>query len=243
MANKPLIGVTVGAMTSPTMEKLPHGRLFLERKYVERLRAAGAEVIMIPPGADPDVILPLLDGWLIPGGDDFDSALWNEPLHPTASLETADRPELEFKMWAQRDPELPVFGICYGCQFINVAQGGSLIQHLPDVVGNDDHRGYPMQDFNVQPTSKLGQIVGSDAQGRSSHHQAVKQPGKGVAITAHHQDGTVEAIEIPDLPFVVGVQWHPERSDVETTTKLFEAFVDAARKFKAAKTLKEPVTS
>ncbi len=228
---KPLIGISLGAMTSPTSGK-PHCRYYLERNYIDRLNEAGAATILIPPTTDVATIAPLIDGWLIPGGDDFNSALWGEELHPAASVESQDRFETEHALWQLIPFNLPVFGICYGCQFINVIQNGSLHQHLPDILGDDKHRGYPVHEYSVVPNSLLNQIVGNTAVGASSHHQAVHQAGNGLNIVAKHEDGTIEAIELTNRPWVVGVQWHPERTESETTDKLFNSFVEAAQKFK-----------
>lgn len=231
---KPLIGITLGAMTSPTSGK-PQCRYYLERNYVDELNKAGATAILIPPTTDVEAIAPLLDGWLIPGGDDFDSSLWGEELHPEASLETPDRFALEQKLWNLIPADLPVFGICYGCQFINVINQGSLHQHLPDIIGETYHRGYPIHNHKVEEETKLYSIVGNAAAGASSHHQAVNRPGTNVKISAQHEDGTVEAIEMTNRPWLIGVQWHPERTDSETTEKLFASFVQAATQYKESK--------
>ena len=231
---KPIIGITIGSVDSPkTGEK--HVKHVLNRDYVDRIVEAGAAAVLLPPGTDAAAIVPLLDGVLITGGNDIDSAAWGEPLHPEADLEDPRRAELEHEILKQADPRMPVFGICYGCQLINVHYGGSLVQHVPDVVGDDKHRGDPMQDYSVEPGSKLGMVVGASAQGRSSHHQAVKEIAPGLRVVARHADGTVEAVETDDRRWIIGVQWHPERSDNETSAKLFQSFIAAAKRYQEEK--------
>ncbi|MBX3112499.1 MAG: gamma-glutamyl-gamma-aminobutyrate hydrolase family protein [Fimbriimonadaceae bacterium] len=231
---KPIIGVTMGSTDDPKTGA-KYVKHVLNRDYVDRLAEAGAAVVLLPPGTDPLTVLPVLDGLLMTGGNDIDSSRWGEPLHPEADLEDPRRAALELELLKHADPRLPVFGICYGCQMINVHHGGGLTQHLPDVVGDDKHRGNPMQDYKVEPGSKLGQIVGPDAQGRSSHHQAVGAVAPGLRVVARHEDGTVEAVETDDDRWVIGVQWHPERSEADATPKLFESFVAAARRYQEEK--------
>ncbi|MCU0316858.1 MAG: gamma-glutamyl-gamma-aminobutyrate hydrolase family protein [Fimbriimonadaceae bacterium] len=215
----------------------PFGKFVLNREYVEQVVAAGGVPVLIPPGSDPIALAEILDGWLIPGGNDLDPSLWGESLHPEAELEFAKRTETELGLWRAVSPDLPVFGICYGCQFINVARGGSLEQHLPDLVGEDRHRGDPMQTYAIKTGSKLREIIGADtASGRSWHHQAVKSLGEDLVVTATHEDGTIEALEDPGDRWIVGVQWHPERSETEDTPKLFASFIAAAAAYREAKT-------
>lgn len=230
--SKPIIAITVGAMTSP-VSKIEHARYYLERNYVDRLNAAGATAILIPPTSDVEPVVDMIDGWLIPGGDDFDSALWGEPLHPESSLESKDRTTTEQRLWSLIPNDLPVFGICYGCQFVNVSRGGSLHQHLPDLLGNNDHRGYTVQNYAVAQGSRLESVVGQLTTGKSSHHQAVNRLGEGLTVVARHDDGTVEAIEDSTGRWILGVQWHPERSEGEDSQSLFQAFVDAAKEFRS----------
>ncbi|MBS1707415.1 MAG: gamma-glutamyl-gamma-aminobutyrate hydrolase family protein [Armatimonadetes bacterium] len=231
---KPIIGITMGSVDSPKTGA-KHVKHVLNRDYVDRITEAGAATVLLPPGTDAQAVLPLLDGILITGGNDLDSAAWGEPIHPEADLEDPRRAALEHELLDHADPRMPVFGICYGCQLLNVHYGGSLTQHLPDVVGDDKHRGDPMQEYNVDPDSKLGMVVGNAAQGRSSHHQAVRDIAPGLRVVARHADGTVEAVETDDRRWILGVQWHPERSETETSAKLFESFIAAAKRYQEEK--------
>ena len=232
---KPIIGITMGSVDSPKTGA-KHVRHVMNRDYIDRIVEAGGAPVLLPPGTDPAPILPNLDGLLITGGNDLDSARWGEPLHPEADLEDPRRAALEHDILEKADPRMPVFGICYGCQLLNVHYGGSLVQHLPDVTGDDKHRGDPMQEYAVEPGSKLSVIVeGTTAQGRSSHHQAVKDVAPGLKVVARHADGTVEAVETDDNRWIVGVQWHPERSETPATEKLFNGLSPPQPDFKRRK--------
>lgn len=231
---KPIIGITASAMTSPRNDR-EFGRFYLERDYVDRVAAAGGAPVLIPPGTDAAAIAPLLDGLVIPGGGDFDAALWGEATHAEAKPEYADRTETEIALFKALNPDTPILGICYGCQFVNIMLGGTLEQHMPDRLGHDGHRGDPVQDYLVEPGTRLARIVGDSARGKSWHHQAVDKLGKDLRVSARHEDGTVEAIESTSGRWFLGLQWHPERTDVEESVKLFDAFLDAVREAKAAR--------
>ncbi len=233
--SRPIIGITMTSGDDPkTGEK--YTRHLLNRAYIDRVSEAGGAPILLPPGTDPASVLPGLDGLLITGGDDIDSANWGEPPHPESSFEDPRRAALELALLKAADPRMPVFGICYGCQMLNVSFGGSITQHLPDVVGDDKHRGDPVQQYTVEPGSKLAKILGGErAEGRSSHHQAVNQTGPGLKVVARHEDGTIEAVETEDQRWIVGVQWHPERTASDTSDKLFDSFVRAAERYREEK--------
>jgi putative glutamine amidotransferase len=187
--------------------------------------------------ADMAVIASLIDGWLIPGGDDIDASHFGEVNHPKVDLQDPARFEAEATLYKVAPADLPILGICYGCQFLNVVRGGSLIQHLPDVVGHEGHTGGTMQKYDVDPASKLGKVIStSSIEGRSYHHQAVKDLGANLSITSRSEDGTVEALEATDRPWVIGVQWHPERSfEDPPTRKIFDTLIQAAAAYKADK--------
>jgi len=132
----------------------------------------------------------------------------------------------------------PILGVCYGCQLLNVWRGGSLYQHLPDLPSvslkhqrDSKAEPFPRHFVAVVPDSKLAQIVGqTQFEVVSLHHQAIRTVGTGLVITAHSPDGVVEAIEDPDHPFLIGVQWHPERDpDAPATRALFAGFVQACK--------------
>lgn len=232
---KPLIGISA----VPVVQERDTGsyiRYAARSEYVQRVADAGGCPLILPPEADIETLSGLLDGWLIPGGDDIDPSLWGEELHPEASLEDKARTSMEIGLYKAVSPTLPVLGICYGCQLINVLHGGSLHQHLPDVLGGDYHRGDSWQMYKIDSGTLLAEAIQSThAEGKSYHHQAINMLGSGLKVTAHHEDGTIEAIEGTDRPWLVGVQWHPERSDHEATPKLFAAFIEQAKRYKAEK--------
>ncbi|MCA0359962.1 MAG: gamma-glutamyl-gamma-aminobutyrate hydrolase family protein [Armatimonadetes bacterium] len=232
--SKPVIAISVSAMTSPKNNR-PFGRYYLERDYVDRVIAAGGAPVLIPPGTEVESIAPFIDGWVIPGGNDIDAALWGEPNHPEVENEYSGRTETERHLFGQIHPSAPILGICYGCQLMNVLHGGSLIQHLPDILGGDYHRGDPIQDYRVEPGTRLAGIVGEHAQGKSWHHQAVDRIGDGLKPVAWHEDGTIEALESTEGRWLVGLQWHPERTELPESEKLFEAFMEAVREFKISR--------
>jgi putative glutamine amidotransferase len=140
-------------------------------------------------------------------------------------------------MYAELPSDLPVLGICYGCQFLNVKRGGTLIQHVPDAVGHEEHSGGTMQTYSVLDASALARsALASTIEGKSYHHQAVDLVGDGLVVSARAQDGTIEAIEDQSKAFWVGVQWHPERTPEDVATQnLFRAFIGAAAIYRGSK--------
>lgn len=225
----PLIGITVEAVHEPE-DTRTRGRLYLNWNYAEAVAEAGGVPLLIPPMADMERIASLIDGWLIPGGLDIDAARFGEANHPKVELQEPKRFEGEQALLEHLDSDVPVLGICYGCQFINVVRGGTLIQHLPDVVNHEDHSGGTPQEYAIDE-SKLSKIVGSNhVLGKSYHHQAVGSVGSNLEVVGRAKDGTIEAIEATDRPWMIGVQWHPERTlEDEATRRLFAEFVDQAR--------------
>jgi putative glutamine amidotransferase len=232
----PLIGITVESRHEPENDR-SRGKMELNWNYAQAIAEAGGVPVVIPPVADMGQVSRIIDGWLIPGGLDIDAKHFGEENHPKVELQHPSRFAAEKALLDAVDPEMPVLGICYGCQFLNVARGGSLIQHLPDVVGHEAHTGGATHPYTIDPQSKLHQVTGAACiEGRSYHHQAVKAVGRGLRVVATDEDGTVEAIEATDRPWTIGVQWHPERTmDDEATRRLFNAFVQAAAEYAARK--------
>lgn len=236
MTAKPLIAITVESRRDSENPRTG-GKMELNWNYAQMIADAGGLPLVVPPVADMAEVAKVADGWLIPGGDDLDSALWGEPLHPKASIQDGSRYEAERGLFDALDPKTPVLGICYGCQVINVLRGGSLNQHVPDEVGHEEHAGGTMQAYAVDEGSLLAQSTGATRiEGRSYHHQAIGRVAEGLKVVAKAEDGTVEAVEATDRPWLVGVQWHPERTpDDQATRQLFERFVAAAAAYKATK--------
>ena len=199
--------------------------------YIEKLQNAGARVVLLPPDTGDVEVLERLDGLVLCGGADVDARLYNEEPHETADVPRESRDASEIALYRGASArDLPVLGICRGLQIMAVAEGGSLHQHLFDLVGDWKHRDAPgtfaEHAARFTPGSMIAQIYGTtDMVVNSSHHQAVKDPGR-LTITGWAVDDTVEVCEDPTKRFSVGVQWHPEVMD---DTRLFDAFVNACR--------------
>ena len=208
----------------------------LPRRYADSVAAVGGIPVLLPPAPGIEDALARLDGLILSGGGDIDPARYGAEPAPqlTSVREERDAAELAL-LDAAMSLQLPVLGICRGMQVINVARGGSLHQHLPDVVGHDGHAPVPgafgAHQVRVAPGSRLSGILGRDAElaisAPTHHHQAVDRLGQGLTATAWAADGTIEAFETDDGDsFLVAVQWHPEAGD---DPSLFRALVAAAR--------------
>jgi putative glutamine amidotransferase len=235
---RPIIGITVDATHDPG-ELRTRGKLQLNWNYAQAIHDAGGTPVLIPPMSEPHDVARILDGWVIPGGNDIDAKNFGEENHPSVELIDPTRFNGERSLYKAIDPAMPILGICYGCQFLNVVRGGSLCQHLPDVVGTFEHTGGATQLYVVDDESKLASVAGvTEVEGKSYHHQAIKEVGAGLRVVAKAEDETIEAIEATDRPWLIGVQWHPERTlEDDATRRLFRGFVDAARAFAQQKRL------
>ncbi|HTQ08860.1 MAG TPA: gamma-glutamyl-gamma-aminobutyrate hydrolase family protein [Fimbriimonadaceae bacterium] len=227
---RPFIGITVDSIHEPG-EPRTHGKLSLNWNYAQAIADAGGNPLLIPPMADMEAVAKIIDGWLIPGGNDIDAARFGEENHETVKTIDPARYEGEERLYQTLAEDVPVFGICYGCQFLNVARGGTLIQHLPDVVEHEAHAGGTLERYEIDE-SRLQEAIGqASIEGKSYHHQAVKSLGANLRVVARAGDGIVEAVEATDRPWLIGVQWHPERTlEDPATRRLFESFVNAARR-------------
>jgi putative glutamine amidotransferase len=197
--------------------------------YVEALRYAGIEAKAQHP--DEAWTLDGADGLLISGGTDVNARLYGgEPISSEDAPDDArDRMELALLREAlSRD--LPVLAICRGMQLLNVALGGTLIQHLPQTQAHRQRGVMDAHSIHVMGGTRLAAAIGDGPLVvNSRHHQAVDTVGEGLVISARSNDGVVEAIEIPDKRFALGVQWHPEDRVParEADTRLFQAFAKA----------------
>jgi putative glutamine amidotransferase len=199
-------------------------------RYVERVEAAGGRAVVLPPtAAADDTVLDRLDGVVFAGGADLDPSLYGAEPHPETSGVRPERDAAEVPlMRAALDRDMPTLGICRGMQLLSVVSGGSLVQHLPDVVGHDDHRPAPgtygLHDVRLQPGSRVHAVLGDRVSVPTYHHQGIASAGT-LTVTGWADDETPEAVEAPDKRFAVGVLWHPEASE---DLRLFEALVGAA---------------
>lgn len=231
---RPLIGITTYAEQARWGQwDLPAALVPLS--YVQAVERAGGRPLLVPPAEDGVAeTLDALDGLLLSGGGDLDPATYGAAAHPaTAGVRVErDRAELALLEGAlARD--LPVLAVCRGSQLLNVARGGDLVQHLPEVVGDERHKerlgAFSEHEVAVAGGSTLGALLGERVPVKSSHHQGFGRLGERLVATAWADDGTVEAIEDPGRRFAVGVLWHPEEGE---DASLFEALVAAARAYR-----------
>lgn len=200
--------------------------------YADAVLAAGGAPVLIPPLPEAALdALGALDGLVLAGGADLDPGRYGAAPHPATGSPRPDRDETELRLAAAcLDSGLPLLAICRGMQVLNVALGGDLVQHLPDVEGAAAHRCadgvFVERTVAVEPTSLLGSIVGAELDVHCYHHQAVGQVAAGLRAVAWSEDGLVEALESVDAgAFLLAVQSHPEES---ADRRLFGRLVDAA---------------
>jgi putative glutamine amidotransferase len=212
--------------------------------YITAIQAAGGLAVMIAPDPglieEPDEMLDRIDGLILAGGADIDPASYGAEAHPKTRGPVPERDRVEIAL-ARRaiERDMPVLGICRGMQLINVALGGTLRQHLPDLVGNDDHRRNPgsfensEHDVRLQAGSLAERAAGEELHGtKSHHHQGVDEIGEGLVVTGYSAlDELPEALEAPAHRFVLGVQWHPEADE---ESQVIGALVEQARAYRSA---------
>ncbi|MDQ1513409.1 MAG: putative glutamine amidotransferase [Microbacteriaceae bacterium] len=232
----PLVGITASLEHADQDGWAERYGLVPETYLTAVERAGGVPVLLPPQPTGPSVgrVLDAVDALVISGGADVDPARYGAAAHPRT-----DHPRPERDAWesalvlAALDRDLPVLAICRGVQLLNVALGGSLHQHVPELTATS-HGGaagvFARVEVAVEPASRLGRLLGRGG-GRLAvhchHHQAIDRAGRGLVVVARTADGLVEAVESPDHSFAVGVQWHPEQD--RTDRRLFEALVAAVR--------------
>lgn len=238
-----LVANELGASEIPR-RSIPH--VAVSDRYVRALHRAGARVLVIPavegaPDTPPAEVLAPADGLLLIGGGDIDPVRYGQPRHTRSYGFNAVRDRIELGLAAHAlANDVPMLAICRGIQVMNVAAGGTLHQHLPDILGDEaDVHGRPHDlvlaehSVNIKPGSTLERVVGTDflEELTSAHHQSIDALGEGFEVTARSEDGCVEAIEpVEPHTFCLGVQWHPEMT-AETDPlqqALFDALVEAA---------------
>jgi putative glutamine amidotransferase len=202
--------------------------------YVRAIERAGGRPLLVPPSEDGvEETLAVLDGLLFSGGADIDPDTYGAEAHPETNGFRPERDRAELALLeAALARDMPVLAVCRGSQVLNVALGGDLVQHLPEVVGDERHKHTPGvfadHDVDVLPGTKLQALVGDHAPVKSHHHQGYGRIGEGLREAARAEDGTVEAIEDPARSFALGVLWHPEEGE---DAALFEALVAEAGRY------------
>ena len=233
----PLIGITTyvepaawGAWELPSA--------LIPYMYVQAIERAGGRALLVPPSTEAvEETLDALDGLLFSGGSDLDPAMYDQEPHPetTGTRPERDRGELEL-LGAALARDLPLLAVCRGSQVLNVARGGDLVQHLPEVVGDERHKHTPGvfsdHDVEVEADSTLGRALGRRAPVKSHHHQGYGRIGEGLRAVAWADDGTIEALEDTEKRFALGVLWHPEAGEDRA---LFDALVEHAAAYRAEK--------
>ena len=238
--NKPVIGITTDGR-SETYVTSGHYDVFYSTPaaFVDAVRRAGGLPFLIPPGeVEWEQILRLLDGVVLTGGTDIDPAEYqgnaeNPNLLPADH--ERDRSELSLARHLIAEKETPLLCICRGMQVLNVAAGGSLYEHIPDIHREDIHRGaeglWAMQHVSVVDDSLLAKVMGTTViDTQSGHHQALREVGAGLRVVGMAADGIIEAVEMPEHAWLIAVQWHPEVTAGQDPTQqaLFDALVEQA---------------
>ncbi|MHC9293373.1 gamma-glutamyl-gamma-aminobutyrate hydrolase family protein [Mycobacterium sp. LTG2003] len=211
---------------------------FLPQIYFNGVNLAGGIALLLPPQpVDDEVadrVVDRVDGLVITGGPDVDPARYGQAPHPSTNEPAHDRDEWEFALLSGALRRgIPVLGVCRGAQVLNTALGGTLHQHLPDVIGHTHHQKgdaiFGTSAVRTVAGTKLAELIGESSDAQCYHHQAIDRLGDGLVVSARDADGVIEAVELPGDGFVLGVQWHPEeRLD---DLRLFTAIVEAAKAY------------
>jgi putative glutamine amidotransferase len=234
--SRPLIGITTYLEQSQTgVWDVPAS--FLPKVYLDAVTNAGGIAILLPPqSVDAEIatqVVNSLDGLIVAGGKDVDPSRYGQAPHPTT-----DPPRLDRDAWEEAllhaaiETELPFLGICRGMQVLNVALGGTLHQHLPDVVGDSRFSGdngvFADNEVVVVRNGIVPTLLSDTPKlsVQSYHHQGLDTVAPGLTVTAE-SDGVIQAVELEGVPFGVAVQWHPEQSPEDL--RLFEGLIEAAR--------------
>lgn len=231
---RPLIGLstyreqaTWGVWTDVSADLLPTA-------YARAVETAGGVAVLLPPAAGASEVVRRLDGLVICGGADVEPERYGESPHPSTAAWRTDRDAWEWALLdAAADRDLPTLGVCRGMQVLAAWGGGVLEQHLPDVLGDTRHSPggelYGTVDVDTVPGSQVAGLVGAHLSVRCHHHQSVREH-PGLVPAARAEDGTLEALEDPDRPFWLGVQWHPETQE---DAGLFRGLVRASAELSA----------
>jgi len=223
--SRPNIGVTAATerVSYGVWEEVP--AIISPARYVQAVQRAGGRPVLLPPdledSEDPGGVLDFIDALVVTGGaGDLDPSLYGDERHPETGPVQEERDAYELALVrGALEREMPILGICRGMQILNVTYGGTIEQHLPDVLGHEEHRHTPGvfadHEVRLDPDSLAARAAGSDRTPvKSHHHQGIKDVGDGLVVTGWAvEDDAVEALEDPSCPFVLGVLWHPEEDE------------------------------
>ena len=232
-----MIGITAYAEPSVRWGVWDVPAAVIPLAYVSAIESAGGRVLLVPPSEKGiEETLDALDGILFSGGSDINPAEYGHEAHPETNGVRPDRDRGELALLtAALERDMPVLAVCRGSQVLNVARGGDLVQHLPEVVGDEKHKHTPGvfadHDVEVKAGSRLETLLGERVPVKSHHHQGFGRVGEGLVEAAWAEDGTLEAVEDPAKRFALGVLWHPEEGE---DAALFQALVDEARAYRDA---------
>jgi gamma-glutamyl-gamma-aminobutyrate hydrolase PuuD len=235
---RPVIGITAYAEPAVRWGVWEVPAAVVPLAYVRQVEAAGGRPLLVPPSLDAiEETLDVLDGLLFSGGSDIDPGEYGQEAHPETNGIRPERDRAELVLLtAALERDLPLLAVCRGSQVLNVVRGGDLVQHLPEVVGDEKHKHTPGtfadHEVDVKEGTRLRALLGERAPVKSHHHQGFGRVGEGLVETAWAEDGTLEAVEDPDKRFAVGVLWHPEEGE---DAALFDALVAEARAYREAK--------
>ena len=234
---KPVVGITTYVVPA-SFGVWQLDAALVPHDYVRAVERAGGRALLVPPSTDGvEETLDSLNGLIFSGGSDLDPGLYGQDAHPETKDVVRARDDAELALLsAALERDVPVLAICRGSQVLNVALGGDLVQHLPDVVDDGTHKHTPGvfadHDVDVVSDERLFPILGPSASVKSHHHQGLGRLGEGLRVAAHAGDGTVEAVWDPSRRFAVGVLWHPEAGE---DMRLFDELVEQARRYREAR--------
>ncbi|HHT9126047.1 MAG TPA: gamma-glutamyl-gamma-aminobutyrate hydrolase family protein [Candidatus Brocadiia bacterium] len=224
---KPIIGINCD---------YEDGKCFLKKEYIDAIALTGGIPVILPivkVGARCNVPLPRIDGLLLGGGNDIPPERYGESPHEKAIPIPKQKEDFDFLLVKNAlDMDLPILGICYGLQLINVSLGGSLIQDISSQYKTSINHKTGTHIVRMDKDSRLYKILSRESvEVNSTHHQAIKSLGNKLRVSAVAGDGIIEAVEGTDNTYVVGVQWHPERIiKKDSQIELFRTLINAASK-------------
>ena len=240
--SRPVIGICA-ALERARWSVWDEEAVLLPRSYLTAVERTGGLAVMLPPdraeGEDPSQLLDLIDGLVLAGGTDIDPAFYGQEAHANTTDTVPERDAFEIALArAAIERDMPLLGICRGMQLLNVACGGTLLQHLPERFGHHEHRRVvgsfdgADHDVELRDGTLAMRVVGERRHAtKSHHHQGIDRLGEGLEVSGvSAMDGLPEAIELTGARFVLGVQWHPEADETSSVVgALVAAAEEAAR--------------